>query len=186
MSGDQSTNFPADSLGSGDDSSHSAKSVHREKPIIIDVEASGFGYGSYPIEVGFALADGATHCRLIKPLENWTHWCEEAQKLHGVEHHQLIEYGWNPTDIAHWLNEMLNSQTVYSDAWSNDMSWLGKLYNDVGITQNFRLESVLTLLSPEQINSWDATKAATSEALQQQRHRASADAFLIQQTYRNL
>ena len=30
-------------------------------PIVIDVEASGFGKGSYPIEVGVVLPDGSRH-----------------------------------------------------------------------------------------------------------------------------
>ena len=36
-------------------------------PIIIDIEASGFGRGSYPIEVGLVLPDGTPHCFLIAP-----------------------------------------------------------------------------------------------------------------------
>ena len=29
-----------------------------EAPAVLDIEASGFGRGSYPIEVGFVLANG--------------------------------------------------------------------------------------------------------------------------------
>ena len=49
---------------------------HRE-PYIIDVEASGFGNGSYPIEVGVVLNNGEKFCTLIVPAANWTHWDEE-------------------------------------------------------------------------------------------------------------
>jgi hypothetical protein len=55
------------------------------QPIIIDVEASGLGHGSYPIEVGFALADGETHCRLIKPEEDWQHWFEASFEEYAPE-----------------------------------------------------------------------------------------------------
>jgi hypothetical protein len=34
---------------------------------VIDVEASGFGRGSYPIEVGFVLPDGEAVCTLVRP-----------------------------------------------------------------------------------------------------------------------
>ncbi len=43
-------------------------------PTIIDIEASGFGRGSYPIEVGFITADGKTGCSLIKPEAQWKSW----------------------------------------------------------------------------------------------------------------
>jgi hypothetical protein len=36
-------------------------------PFIIDVEASGFGAESYPIEIGIALAEGSKYCALIIP-----------------------------------------------------------------------------------------------------------------------
>ncbi len=36
-------------------------------PTVIDVEASGFGAGSYPIEVGVAFPDGRSWCCLIRP-----------------------------------------------------------------------------------------------------------------------
>jgi hypothetical protein len=41
-------------------------------PTIIDIEASGLGKGSYPIEVGFISGKGETGCTLIKPLAHWT------------------------------------------------------------------------------------------------------------------
>ena len=32
-----------------------------ELPIIIDIEASGFGRGSYPIEIGYHMPDGESY-----------------------------------------------------------------------------------------------------------------------------
>ena len=49
-------------------------------PTIIDVEASGFGPYSYPIEIGVALDNGDKYCTLILPAPAWTHWDEEAEK----------------------------------------------------------------------------------------------------------
>lgn len=42
-------------------------------PAVLDVEASGFGRYSYPIEVGYALPDGRVFCTLIRPEPHWTH-----------------------------------------------------------------------------------------------------------------
>jgi hypothetical protein len=36
------------------------------RPNIIDIEASGFGVDSYPIEVGIVLSTGQKYCALIK------------------------------------------------------------------------------------------------------------------------
>ena len=36
-----------------------------DAPLIIDVEASGFGPTSYPIEIGLALDDGHKYCILV-------------------------------------------------------------------------------------------------------------------------
>jgi hypothetical protein len=36
-------------------------------PAILDVEASGFGRGSYPVEVGYVLEDGVSQCMLVRP-----------------------------------------------------------------------------------------------------------------------
>ena len=53
-------------------------------PPIIDVEASGFGRGSYPIEVGFALEDREVQSYLIKPALGWDHWDPKAELIHGI------------------------------------------------------------------------------------------------------
>ena len=39
-------------------------------PIVLDLEASGFGRGSYPIEVGLAMTDGHLVDYLIKPFDD--------------------------------------------------------------------------------------------------------------------
>ena len=48
-------------------------------PIVLDIEASGFGRDSYPIEIGYVLPDGGSYCTLVRPEANWTHWDPEAQ-----------------------------------------------------------------------------------------------------------
>ena len=53
-------------------------------PIIIDFEASGFGKGSYPIEVGFSGRHGEGWCSLIRPENDWEHWDIDAAKVHHI------------------------------------------------------------------------------------------------------
>lgn len=152
-------------------------------PIIIDVEASGFGRGSYPIEVGFVMPNGDTQCTLIKPDPSWTHWDESSEGLHGITREVLAKHGKPIEDVAQWLNQHLRGLTVYSDAWGNDLSWLGALFEYAEMPQLFHLEGLNKLLSEDQMNVWSETRKQVVSALGIKRHRASNDAKVIQRTY---
>lgn len=153
-------------------------------PIIIDVEASGFGMGSYPIEIGLVLPDGTPHCFLIAPVRTWTAWDPEAEKVHGISRESLETYGRPVHEVAWRLNELLRGKSVYSDAWSFDMSWLGKLYDAANMPQTYRVASLRDLMADQQVSDWDAAKAKVISELDLQRHRASGDARILQETYR--
>ncbi len=148
----------------------------------IDVEASGFGAGSYPIEAGVALANGHTHCTLIRPLMHWTHWLEEAEKLHGISRESLLVKGKSPLKVALLLNQWLDGQIAYTDAWGNDSCWLGLLFEEAGVRQRFKLESVAALMSANQMERWHTTKADVIDTFKLRRHRASKDALILQRT----
>src|SRR5690606_28804075 len=81
------------------------KPVSNSLPAIIDLEASGFGRGSYPIEVGFALEDRLVYSFLIKPAPGWEHWSEEAEQVHGITRELLQRDGKSPREIALRMNE---------------------------------------------------------------------------------
>ncbi|MEM7253458.1 MAG: hypothetical protein AAF493_18750 [Pseudomonadota bacterium] len=153
------------------------------KPTVIDIEASGLGRGSYPIEIGYVRGDGAAGCFLIRPQSHWTHWDTEAQALHGITRDILRRYGHPPEHVASALNLALTGVTVYSDAWGNDLSWLGLLFEETGIVQQFRLESLRGLLGEDHLARWAETKQAVLNELNLDRHRASADALVLQMTY---
>src|SRR5450432_1969643 len=71
-----------------------------ENPIIIDVEASGFGGMSYPIEVGVALDDDTKYCSLILPAPEWDHWDSDAEKVHRIARDILETYGKPVQEVA--------------------------------------------------------------------------------------
>ena len=152
-------------------------------PIIIDVEASGFGRGSYPIEVGFVMPDGSTQCSLITPEPSWVHWDESAEQLHGITREILAEHGKPIEEVALWLNEHLRGLTAYSDAWGNDLSWLGALFEYAEVPQLFKLDALNKLLTEEQMNAWSGARDNVVSELSLKRHRASNDAKIIQMTY---
>ena len=155
-------------------------------PTIIDVEASGFGKGSYPVEVGLVLPDGSRHCYLIAPARRWTYWDEAAEEVHGISREVLSCYGRPLLDVAWRLNELLRNKTVYSDAWSFDMSWLGKLYDAANMQQTFRVAGIAELIDEYQREQWHAVKQQVAAELGLRRHRASGDARILQETWRRL
>lgn len=155
-----------------------------EIPAIIDIEASGFGQGSYPIEIGVALANRETFNFLVRPAAHWTHWSEEAEGIHGISRERLQKEGKSPREIALILNEMLRGQTLYSDAWGFDSSWLGKLFDEAGLVQRFRMESINKLLNEEQMEAWSHTKDEIwQERGTRTRHRAASDVLVLQETF---
>ena len=152
-------------------------------PAIIDVEASGFGRGSYPIEIGVALENGTTACFLIHPQPQWTSWDQEAERVHGISRRQLLEHGRPAAEVAAALNHLLHGKTLYTDAWAYDNSWIGKLFDAVDDHPRFRLRSLLDLLDEHQLRFWQQTRNRLSDEQSGQRHRASSDARLIQRTF---
>ena len=153
-----------------------------DAPAVIDIEASGFGRGSYPIEVGFVLPDGRAHCMLIRPDVTWNHWDAAAERLHHISRSVLRARGRPVGEVVDQLNAALEGRIVYSDGWGNDYSWLATLYEAADRTPTFRLESLMTLLDERQLARWDATKARVFDEAALARHRASADARLLQET----
>lgn len=152
-------------------------------PAVIDVEASGFGAGSYPIEVGVVLPSGRSHCFLVKPAPGWQHWDPAAQTVHGITRELLATRGVPVEEVARQLNEILRDQTVYSDAWGHDRSWLALLFEEAGQSQFFRLESLRALLTDPQLDRWQRARAEVIDEIGQARHRASVDALIVQRTY---
>jgi hypothetical protein len=152
-------------------------------PVIIDIEASGLGTRSYPIEIGAALTDGTKFCSLILPRPEWTHWDDGAQQLHRISRDMLETYGKPIVQVATQLNELLRQRTAYSDGWVVDKPWLDHLFFAAGMRCEFWLSPLEMILSEPQMGIWHATKDRLLLELGQKRHRASFDAYVVQETY---
>ncbi|MFH1153948.1 MAG: hypothetical protein V1793_09030 [Pseudomonadota bacterium] len=153
------------------------------RPNIIDVEASGFGQYSYPIEIGLALTAGKRYCSLIFPALDWTYWDGEAEKVHCVTRDLLIQRGRPIQDIAWELNDLLENTTIYSDGWVVDKPWVTRLFDSARVPQRFFISPIETLLTEPQMDIWHQTKENVINELNLKRHRASADALIIQETF---
>ena len=148
-------------------------------PPILDVEASGFGAGSYPIEIGYVFGDGIAYCTLIQPAPGWNHWDPAAEAVHGISRYVLQHRGRTVAEVARDLNARLDGRIVYSDAWGNDLAWLAKLFDEAGLVQRFRLESLRSLLTDREAAAWHAAKDAVLAETPSGRHRASRDADVL-------
>lgn len=152
-------------------------------PTIIDIEASGFGAYSYPIEIGAINSRGERYCTLIKPLNEWTHWSLDAEKVHGIDRELLARHGKTAAQVCGELNQFLGQTTCYCDAWVHDSAWLRQLYFAGRCAASFHLSPIELIASEQQLLLWDATKQRLQQELGIRRHRVSGDAYLIQQTY---
>lgn len=153
-----------------------------QTPPFIDVEASGLGGRSYPIEVGIITAQGDMYCALLQPDPAWTDWDTAAEAVHHISRPILLQHGKPLLEVALRLNELLRGQTVYSDAWGNDYAWLAKLFDAAALPMLFKLESSRKLLDDAQAGRWAGVKEQVIAELKMARHRASADAKVLQLT----
>lgn len=152
-------------------------------PIIIDIEASGFGAMCYPIEVGVALADGQRHSMLIYPVAGWTDWENSAESLHQISRETLLASGKPVREVADFLNSLLAGQSTYSDGWVVDRPWMTNLFHAARVPMQFTLSPIEQLMSEAQMECWDTVKLQLIDEAAAKRHRASFDAWIIQQTF---
>ncbi len=153
------------------------------RPYIVDVEASGFGSRSYPIEIGLALETDTRYCSLILHSQEWTHWDRAAEETHGITRDILTTHGKPLVEVALDLNRLLSGCIVYTDGWAVDKPWITRLFAEAGVRQAFKVSSLERILTEPQMKIWHATKEKVIRSLDLTRHRASADAFIVQETF---
>lgn len=150
----------------------------------IDLEASGLGPASWPIEVGWCFPDGSPDALLIKPAEDWADeaWDRKAEALHGLSQETLHKNGHRIELVCERLNASLSEIDVFSDAPDWDGFWLYRLFSAAGAKQGFELKDFGDLLSsfePEKVSA--AIVAATKTA--PHRHRAREDVLHMKAVY---
>lgn len=157
--------------------------MFRGAPNIIDVEASGFGPDSYPIEIGVVLSNGDRYCSLIQPADDWTFWSESAEEVHHISREILLKHGKPMCVVAEELNSFLEGMTVYTDGWVVDSPWIKKLYYAAFTQMSFSVSSLEMILKEPQMEIWHEVKDEVEKLKEGNRHRASFDAALIQDTF---
>ncbi len=151
--------------------------------ICLDIEASGLGASSYPIEVAWKSTDEDCDNFLIDPgsVAGWLFWDDFAEEMHGICRVELSESGISAAEACDRLNIALQGRKVVSDAWEFDSFWLKRLFEAVDRPMQFRLIGLSEVLSPEELIQYRfACKA------QLRRHRAMADVDHILQAIRSV
>lgn len=151
------------------------------KIAFIDLEASGLGADSWPIEVGWCFPVGNPSARLIRSAEDWKDaaWDPNAEALHGISRDVLAASGEAPKDVCSALNTALAGVKVYSDAPDWDGYWLYRLYQAAKMRQAFELWDFQDLFAGLSVAAIQEA-AAKASAVAPHRHRASDDVLHMQ------
>jgi DNA polymerase III epsilon subunit-like protein len=121
--------------------------------ICIDLEASGLGAESYPIEVAWINDDtGDYDSFLINPesAQDWTYWDDYAEEVHGIDRGDLVSKGLDIIHACERMNKKLKGKTLISDALEFDLFWLKRLFKATGMEPNFTMAGLDRILSKEQ------------------------------------
>lgn len=146
----------------------------------IDVEASGLGPDSWPIEIGVAWLDGRkviTHSSLIRPRPEWSNeaWNPRSAKIHGIDREELNDAP-DADEVAQWFRQLVGDRVLISDAPNHDGMWLERLLREqreIVLLQDalYRAFSTEGVLAPGRLH-----KAYKLRGTQKPAHRAGDDA----------
>ena len=150
--------------------------VGKSPVVYIDLEASGLGDRSWPIEVGWASGKDQPQSLLIAPHPDWpiSAWDDKAQALHGLSIEHLKRNGLDPVQACKHLNNALAGETVYSDAPDWDGYWLYRLHQAARMKQTFKLAHYAELMPVIDLNDKMAL-VAQANAAAPHTHRAGED-----------
>jgi hypothetical protein len=91
----------------------------------MDIEASGLGTGSWPVEIGWALPFGPKRngAVLIRPVPEWTHWSSVAEThFHKISRQTLDREGMAPGEALARVEEALYGCEIYVEDPAEDCS----------------------------------------------------------------
>jgi hypothetical protein len=163
--------------------------------LFIDIEASGLGSASFPIEIGWVLDDEAEpESFLVRPHATWdfaSGWSAQSAALHSIAPAMLEAEGLSVDEACTGLNEVTHGRLVVSDAPQHDDWWLGRLYAAAGREKNWAVGDVERLYGGlAQEAGLEPTEAARLlawiEQIYPHPHRAGPDALRLAKAARAL
>lgn len=149
---------------------------------LIDIEASGLGPDSYPIEIAIFDGGDLSESFLLNPetAEGWDYWDPIAEEcIHKISYQSLVEEGKDVFLSIIRLNKLLEGKILYSDAVSSDGFWVDRLFDQaLDRPKTFEIRSIYSLFKPEFEDAVRDTKEALMGEIA---HRALADCKAIHQ-----
>lgn len=121
---------------------------------ILDIEASGLGDDSYPIEIAWSSLDSEdSYSTLINPdsAGGWGHWDDYAEAhIHRLSREQCCRDGGNVIAVVEKVEQLLAEYPVFSDAHWQDQQWLNRLFKAVGKRPSAKLMPIEMAVHPSQ------------------------------------
>jgi len=153
---------------------------------LIDVEASGLHFDSYPIEVAI-LSTERPQSWLIAPQPTWIHWDPNAEALHGISRETLRAEGLSCTAVAARLSAAIRGgdRVLYSDAAEWDWDWMQTLYMAAHAVLDFSILPIQQLMTAPQVEVFKLTKRKLAAQGAYRLHRAASDVLLLECAYRH-
>ena len=151
---------------------------------IIDIEASGLHFDSYPIEVAVLIA-GNIKSWIIKPEPSWQYWSKVAEGMHGLSRDTLESEGVSAAQVIKELGAFIknSNDVIYSDAVYWDADWIDTLYHAVKETRRFDIKSIYELLDGDKGAKFDEVKANLAASGKYRHHRAGEDVKIIAEAF---
>ncbi len=152
--------------------------------IIVDIEASGLHFDSYPIEIALRISN-KTYTWLIKPESDWHYWSEEAESLHGISLNHLNNHGISAFQVANEINSCLSETTglIYSDAAAWDNDWMKTLFYAAGISPCFTILPIQDFMDITQQEVFFDKFDQLAKSDKYKVHRAGDDVEMIEKAY---
>jgi hypothetical protein len=147
---------------------------------ILDIEASGLHFDSYPIEIAVLVGDDVRSW-LIKPQPGWDYWSETAEEMHGISRAILEKEGMAAEVVAEQLNDLAveSGGVLYSDAAFWDEDWIKTLFFAVKLPMQFRISSIFELLSTDETDIYQKAASELAASGSYKLHRAGGDVLRI-------
>lgn len=151
---------------------------------IIDIEASGLHFDSYPIEVAVRLR-GQCKSWMVKPEPSWQYWCATAESMHGISREELFRDGLPAIEVVNQLNAFLTESDVvlYSDVDRWDGDWVDTLYYAVKVDKPFYVDSIYDVIGSDKADRFDKYFSRLAESGKYRHHRAGDDVEMIYEAY---
>lgn len=149
----------------------------------IDLESSGLGNESYPIEIGFTFKEH-TFSFLIKPDSSWTYWDSLAEELyHGISREDLNKNGLDIKEICLLVNSYLSGLVLYSDGFNFDRFWVEKLFSTAKVEMMFKIRDIRELTAKYGVSDYKFFEYKEIISDNTKLHRAGYDANLNKLTF---